>query len=233
MDDAAGRRLGGAAPPALDADLALMAQIGLDMMDLAEFAGVDHALDLAHRGAIAVVVADAEGDAGLLRRLDAAQALILVQRERLFGQHMLAGRRRGDDLVDVLRMRCHQHDGVDLGIGQYLGEAVGQRQAVLLAETAHLVGGNIDGAGELQLARIGRGANVVLAPPAKSDDGSADHVLSPCLARAFPRCPLPVFHRHGATASRAMTGDYILTATYSPTVTGAAMSPLRREPRCH
>ena len=44
MNDPAGRGLSRGAPPALDADLALVAQIGLDMVNFAQLTAFDDAL---------------------------------------------------------------------------------------------------------------------------------------------------------------------------------------------
>ncbi len=60
MDDAAGRRLLGRAPPALDADLALVAEIGLDVMNVAEFAGLDDPFDLLDCRSVSVVMTDSK-----------------------------------------------------------------------------------------------------------------------------------------------------------------------------
>ena len=54
-------------------------------MNLAEIAGVDDLLNLLNGRAVAVIMADAEGEAGVLYRVGSAFAICLLQRERFLG----------------------------------------------------------------------------------------------------------------------------------------------------
>ena len=71
------------------------------MVQLAQLAAVYQFLHLPQRRDVAVVVAETELDAGGFGSRYGALAIGFFQRERFFGEGVLTGRRRGDDLIGV------------------------------------------------------------------------------------------------------------------------------------
>ena len=71
------------------------------MHDGAQLAGVDHALDFGLWRGIALIVPEAQLNAGLVRRRHRAFGVGLVQREGLFGEDVLAGGSGSDDLLGM------------------------------------------------------------------------------------------------------------------------------------
>ena len=105
------------APAAFHAGRVLVGEIAFDMHHLADGAVGHHALELAHRGKAALVVAEREGHAGLLRGGDGARGLGAREGQRLLGPDRLAGRRHRGNLLNVQRMRRGQKHRLHARIG--------------------------------------------------------------------------------------------------------------------
>src|SRR4051812_47669480 len=89
---AAGGFLWIVAPAAADhARRMLVGEMRLNMEHVADFTALDHALQLAHRGIAALVVAAAEHNAGLAARGDRAGGILPGQRQRLLAPDRLFG----------------------------------------------------------------------------------------------------------------------------------------------
>jgi hypothetical protein len=155
--------------------------VGFDVLDDAKVAGLDAVAQLHHLGMEAAVVADADDALGLEHRVDRSLGLGLGEGERLLAIDVLAGARRGDDLLHVAGSWRRQHHGVDLGIGQHRLEAVGDLQRMLLGKGLDI---GLHGAGLHRgephgVAAAGKRLDHGLAPGAKSDNRRVDHRLTP------------------------------------------------------
>ena len=89
---------------------------------------------LGHRRKEAPAVADRQHHAGLARCRDRGLRAAAVERDRLLDVDVLARGRRRQHLLLVLAMGRRQHDRVDIGIGEDLLVAVGERHALVAAE---------------------------------------------------------------------------------------------------
>ena len=101
------------------------------MENLADLAGIHHALELAHGGETALVVAGAERHAGRLDRGDRALGFRPRQRQRLLTPHRLAGCRHHAHLLDMQGVRRRQQNGLHLGVGDGVFQVGGQPEAML------------------------------------------------------------------------------------------------------
>src|ERR1700752_5394085 len=95
----------------------LVGKVAFDMENVAERAAVDDALEFAHGGEAALVVAAAKRNAGLAARRNGARSLAARQCEPLLAPDRLAGAGGRADLLDMQRMRRRQEDRLHLGVG--------------------------------------------------------------------------------------------------------------------
>ena len=148
----------------------------LDMQDLADRAQLDDALELAHGGKAALVVAGAERHAGRLHRLNRALRLGAGQRQRLLAPDRLAGRGHFPDLLDVQGMRRRQQDRLHLWIGDRIVKLARQPETVARRQFARRLRFFADAMHDAQalalaLDRIENG----LAPAPQTDHGYLNH----------------------------------------------------------
>ena len=173
---AAGRLARVVAPAAFHAGRMLVGEIAFDMHHLADNAVGHHALELAHRGKAALVVAEREGHAGLLRGGDGARGFRARERQRLLAPDRLAGRRHRGNLLDVQRMRRCQEHRLHARIGDRFLETGGEFEAFRLGEIGDQLGLLAHPADEMQaLALALHGFDDVLAPASEADHGGVDH----------------------------------------------------------
>jgi hypothetical protein len=139
----------------------------------------DDALEFAHRGEAALVVAAAEHDAGRAAGFDRARSLRARQCQRLLAPHRLARLGHGPHLLDMKRMRRGQEHGLHLRVGQRIREIGGQSETVSRGEVARLIGLFADAVYEAQPCALAlHGIDQRLAPTPEADDGSIDHVAN-------------------------------------------------------
>lgn len=154
----------------------LIAEIALDMKDLAELAGCDDTLDLAHAWKAALVVAERERNAGLCAGTDRAFGLGARQCQGLFAPDRLAGRRDGGNLPNVQRMRSCKKHRLHARIGNCVFEfsreleALGYRK---FTRKLRLFGDATDDPQASAFALYG--FDNIFSPSAKTDDSSIDH----------------------------------------------------------
>ncbi len=118
------------APAAFDAGGVLVAEVTFDVQHLADRATGDDALELAHRGKAALVVAEPEHDFGVGDCGDGPLGFRARQRQRLLAPHRLARRRHRADLRDVQRMRRRQKHRLHARIGDRIGKFRAQFKTV-------------------------------------------------------------------------------------------------------
>ena len=185
---AGGRLVGVVAPVfAREAVDARAAEIAFEVQELPQPPVGQHRLHLAQRRLEAPVVADGERHLASGARRDRSPGLLERQAERLLDEHVLAGLRRGDDLLAVPRVRGGQYDGVDVVFQQFF-VASEKRNAVPPAEFFS-PGGRARRAGDEAngVAALHR-AHEVLPPVADADDRRAKHAcMIPSLAEAGGR----------------------------------------------
>ena len=126
------------------------------------------------------IITKPQRHAGFLHGGDGVFRFAFGQRERLLAEHVLAGRRCGDHLRAVHRMRRGENHGVNGLIGEDRAVIRLELKAVLLGKRlgvrrhgACRAGNEAD-----DVAAFGR-FNDRLAPPAKPDNGRFDHLILP------------------------------------------------------
>jgi hypothetical protein len=158
------------------------------MQNFSDRAAVDHALELAHRGKTALVVAAAERDAGRPHRGDRALGFRAGERQRLLAPDRLAGSRHHAHLLDMQRMRRGEHDGLHLRVGDGVLEVGGQPEAMFRRQFAREFGFLGHAVHDAQAAAFAlNGIENGLAPTAQADHGYIDHCCADASANRF-RC---------------------------------------------
>ena len=129
----------------------------------------------AHRRHQPEMMADRDGDAGALDRLEHGDGVGLAEREGLFAVDMLGRAGRRDHLGGMGGMRRRQHHRLDGGIGQHLLERA-QLDFTVGDEILDRVGLERDAAREFERrAEIACRLHQGLAPPAEADDRGVEH----------------------------------------------------------
>ena len=160
------------APAAFDAGGMLVAEMTFDVQHLADRAAGDDALELAHGGKAALVVAEPEHDFGLGHRGDGPLGFRARQRQRLLAPHRLARRRHRADLRDVQRMRRRQEHRLHARIGDRIGKFRAQLKTVGFGEIGNELGLFAHAANEAQaLALALHRFDDGFAPAPEADDG--------------------------------------------------------------
>jgi hypothetical protein len=124
------------APATGHAGRVLVGEMTFNMHHLADDAIFDHALELAHRGKAALVIAAAERHAGRARRGDGALSLGPSERQRLLAPNRFAGSGRHLYLLDVQRMRRGEQNRLHFGISDRVLQVSGEPEAMLRRQLA-------------------------------------------------------------------------------------------------
>ena len=95
---------------------AVVAAEDAEVIERADPAGVDRALEELHRRVVAMIETDREGAPRRPRRIEDAPARLDGVRQRLFAQHVLARRERGERHLLVQVHRRRDDDRVDVWI---------------------------------------------------------------------------------------------------------------------
>ena len=109
------------------AQLAQVEAVAVDVVDVAELAGVGDLLQLLEPGWYSSRWPDHQHPARLRGRRDHALGVGRRLRQRLLDEAVLAGRQHALGQLGVGRHRRGDHDRVELGVGQQLVEVGGQR----------------------------------------------------------------------------------------------------------
>ena len=135
---AAGRGLVGLQAPVVPVERQelVVAEVGFDLVDAAQFPGVGLGQQLGDRRLPAPLVPHPENEARVAAEANGLLGAGLGQSQRLFAEDMLAGGDGGLDLRAVQRMRRRQHDGFDRGVGQRIRVVGRQRDALFGAKRA-------------------------------------------------------------------------------------------------
>ena len=158
-----------------------MAEIGLDLQDPTESAGIDIGEKLGHRRLEAALVAHAEHEPRVPAQADQALGIGFRQGQRLLAEHVFAGGRAEADLLVVEGMRRRQDDGVDGGVAEDLGEIGRQGQAALRREGSCGACVGIDRTGDPHhVAAALDHIDHLAAPPPEADHGEIDHGFRSC-----------------------------------------------------
>ena len=147
-----------------------MAEVRLDVHDRAELAAIDQPLGLDQGRLEAPLVADPEYEAALAAGAHHLPGVGGEKRERLFAEHVPAGRSRRQDLGFVQRVRRREDYGPDRRIGERLLEARGQGQAMLRGERRGRTKGDRGPAGKAAgkpASKPSRGAKPAAKPRGK------------------------------------------------------------------
>ena len=145
---------------------------------------IDHALEFAHRGKAALVVAAAERDIGRTHRGDRALGFRAGERQRLLAPDRLAGGRHHADLLDMQRMRRGEHNGLHFRVGDRVFEVGGQPEAMLRRQVAREFGLLGHAVHDAQAAAFALNRTEYgLAPAAQTDHGCIDHFCPKCCER--------------------------------------------------
>src|SRR5262245_2354808 len=154
----------------------LVAEIALDMKDVAKDAVRDNALKLPHAWKAAFVVAEGKGDFGLGARRDGTFGVDSAKRQWLLAPYRFACLRCHAYLRDVQGMRCCQKNRLHARVGDRLFEFGGQFESLGHREFAHQLGLFADSANEAQaLAFALHRLDDVFSPAAKADYGGIYH----------------------------------------------------------
>src|SRR5260370_25561075 len=119
---AAGRFARIVAPAARDTRRMLVAEMPFDVQDLTENACGDDLFELAHRGEAALVVAEPERHTGLSDSGDRPRVVRPRECQGLLAPDRLAGRCRGNELLDMQGMRRRQVNGPHAWIAEDIAE---------------------------------------------------------------------------------------------------------------
>src|SRR5205823_2682837 len=128
------------APATGDTRAVLVAEMSLDMQDVAEDAVSNAMPQLAHRRKAPLVVAEAEDDAGVAAGGNSTLGLAATESERLLAPDRFAGPRHCNDLVDVQRMRGREHDRLYTRIGDCIRKFRANLEAMCGSEPGNLPG---------------------------------------------------------------------------------------------
>ncbi len=104
------------------------------MADGAELPVRNACFQLDHRWMKPSRIGDAQHYSGPLHGVECGFRALQVERERLFHEDVLAGRRGALDLRAVLAVRRRKDDPIDRRVGEDLAEIILQRYAVLGTE---------------------------------------------------------------------------------------------------
>ena len=168
------------APATGDARAVLVAEMPLDMQDVAEDAVSNGPLELAHRRKAPLVVAEAKDDAGVATGGNRALGLAASESERLLAPDRLAGPRHRNDLIDVQRMRGRKHDRLHARIGNRVRKTRADLEAVRGRETGDLRGLVAHPSDEPQTPALAlHGLDNRFAPPPEADNCSIYHGARP------------------------------------------------------
>ncbi len=147
----------------------IVADIGLQMQDLAEFAGLDRAARILHRRFVAAFVPDAEHDPGTVARGENALGARGGQGQRLFAEDLLAGGNGREDLLLVLAVRGGDHDRVHIPVREHLVQGRVQREAMRSCEVRGHGGRGVHAVRDGEAGALGQTGDDLSAPPAESD----------------------------------------------------------------
>src|SRR5262245_291863 len=154
----------------------LVAEITLDMKDVAKQAVRDSTFELAHAWKATFVVAEGKGDAGLGAGGDSTFGIGSAKRQWFLAPYRFACRRHRAYLRDVQGMRRSQKNRLHARVGDGFFEFSGQFEALGGREFAHQFGLLADSANEAQaLAFALHRLNDVFSPSAKADYGGIYH----------------------------------------------------------
>ena len=144
--------------------------------DGAEPAVPETPAQLHHRRMEAPAVADGQHDACLVRGLDRRTRAAAVERDRLLDVDVLAGGGRRQDLLLMQGVRGGEHHRVDIGVGEDLLIAVGERYGLVAAEVFRRRARAGMGGDEADVVALALHRRDQRAPPApQPDDRCADH----------------------------------------------------------
>ena len=164
------------APAALDAGRMLVAEIALDMKDVAKGAVRDNVLELPHAWKATFVVAEGKGDVGLGASRDSPFSIGAAKRQWLLAPYRFACLRYRAYLRDVQGMRCCQKNRLHARVRDRLFEFSRQFESLGRREFAHQLGLFADPANEAQaLAFALHRLDDVFSPSAKADYGGIYH----------------------------------------------------------
>ena len=169
----AGRGLVGLQAPVVPVERKklVVAEVGFDLVNPPQFAGVRPGQKVGDRRFPAPLVPHPENEARVATKPDGLLGAGLRQGQRLFAKHMLAGCDRGLDLLAMQRMRRGEHDGLHRGIGERIRVVRRQCDALFGANRARRLEVGLDGAHDADVRRR-RAEHVqhLLAPPAHADE---------------------------------------------------------------
>jgi hypothetical protein len=123
-------------PPVLGIDRAeqFVAEVGVKQQQAPERAGLGKPAHLLERGLVAALVTDAEHEPGGRAGGEHALGAGGAKRQRLFAEHLLAGRDCGQNLRLVLRMRGDDGDRVEVAPRQQRVVALNEIEPKLAGE---------------------------------------------------------------------------------------------------
>ena len=154
----------------------LVAEIALDMKDLAKKAVRDSAFEIAHAWKATFVVAKGKGDAGLGAGGDSTFGLGSAERQWFLAPYRFARRRYRAYLRDVQGMRRCQKNRLHARVGDGFFKFSGQFEALGGREFAHQLWLFADSANEAQaLAFALHRLDDVFSPSAKADYSGIYH----------------------------------------------------------
>ncbi len=93
--------------------------MAFDVKHGAKFAARDHIAQRAHRGPEAAIVPDGKCDTRFSAGFEHTSSIGLVQRKRLFTEHVLSRGCAGHHLRRMQRMWCRQQHGIDIRIREH------------------------------------------------------------------------------------------------------------------
>ena len=154
----------------------LVAEMPLDMDYVTDDAVPDDALEFAHRGEAAFIVAAAEDDAGLAACFDGALGVRTAQRQRLLAPDGFAGRGHRTHLINMQGMRRREKYGFDIWVGERVLRFCGEPKIMPAGEIAcelRLLAHAMDEAQPRAFSL--HGSDERLPPAPETDDGCVDH----------------------------------------------------------
>ncbi len=164
------------APSSLHPCRMFIGEVAFDMQDVTDDSHGNDAFEFAHAWEAALVVAQREGNVGLLAGGNGALGFGTGERERLLAPHRLAGRRHGGNLSDVQRVRGCEKNRLNTGIGNGLLELRGQFEALGRREIADQFRLFAHAADKPQaLAFALNRIDDIFSPAAEADYGGIDH----------------------------------------------------------